>query len=57
MTEDPQDRRAPPDPDATALDPADVASAGRSCAVLIVLLALLVLLLCVGVAWRWVVLQ
>jgi len=33
--------------------PEDVASAGRSCSAVIVLFGVLLLLLCIGLAWRW----
>ena len=35
------------------IDAGDVASAGRSCLVILVLAAAVVLLLCVGIALRW----
>ena len=40
------------EPDAP-IDAGDVASAGRSCLVILVLAAAVVLLLCVGIALRW----
>lgn len=33
--------------------PEDVASAGRSCSAVIILFGVLLLLLCIGLAWRW----
>jgi hypothetical protein len=39
------------------IDPRDVASAGRSCSVILILLAAIVLVLCVGIALRWVFLS
>jgi hypothetical protein len=38
------------------IDPRDVASAGRSCSVILILLAAIILALCVGTALRWVIL-
>ncbi|HEU0113073.1 MAG TPA: hypothetical protein VFQ80_00250 [Thermomicrobiales bacterium] len=43
--------------DETPIAPADVESAGRSCSVIIVLLAVLVLVLCIGLAGRYIVLR
>ena len=40
-----------------AIDPRDIASAGRSCSVILILLAAIVLVLCVGIALRWVFLS
>ena len=49
-----------PEADATEpdiqIDPRDVASAGRSCSVSLILLAAIVLVLCVGIALRWALL-
>jgi hypothetical protein len=45
------------DPDQEVrIDPRDVASAGRSCSVILILLAAIILALCVGIALRWVIL-
>ncbi len=38
------------------IDPRDVASAGRSCSVILILLAAIVLVLCGGIALRWAML-
>lgn len=38
------------------IDPRDVASAGRSCSVILILTAAIILALCVGIALRWVIL-
>ena len=38
------------------IDPRDVASAGRSCSVILILLAAIVLVLCGGIALRWALL-
>jgi hypothetical protein len=38
------------------IDPRDVASAGRSCSVILILLAAILLVLCVGIALRWAIL-
>ena len=38
------------------IDPRDVASAGRSCSVILILIAAIILVLCVGIALRWAVL-
>jgi hypothetical protein len=46
---------APPEPEAP-IDPRDVASAGRSCSAILILLIAIVLVLCVGIALRWAVL-
>ena len=46
----------PPEQDDIQIDPRDVASAGRSCSVILVLLVAIVLILCVGIALRWVLL-
>ncbi len=50
----------PPGSDATEpeiqIDPRDVASAGRSCSVILILMAAIVLVLCVGIALRWAIL-
>lgn len=45
-----------PDQD-VRIDPRDVASAGRSCSVILILLAAIILALCVGIALRWVILS
>lgn len=37
----------------TPVDPADIASAGRSCSAILVLFAIILLVLCVGIALRW----
>ena len=49
---DPDGTTAAADRDALA-EAADVASAGRSCLVILVLGAILVLVLCVGISARW----
>jgi hypothetical protein len=43
--------------DETPIAPADVESAGRSCSVIIILLAVLLIVLCIGLAGRYIVLQ
>jgi hypothetical protein len=43
--------------DETPIAPADVESAGRSCSVIIILLAALLLVLCIGLAGRYIVLR
>ena len=45
-----------PDQD-VRIDPRDVVSAGRSCSVILILLAAIILALCVGIALRWVILS
>ena len=37
----------------TPVDPADIASAGRSCSAILILFAAILLVLCVGIALRW----
>ena len=37
----------------TPVDPADIASAGRSCSAILILFAVILLVLCVGIALRW----
>lgn len=37
----------------TPIDPADIASAGRSCSVILILAAVLLLVVCVGIGLRW----
>lgn len=37
----------------TPVDPADIASAGRSCSAILILMAVIFLVLCVGIALRW----
>lgn len=51
----PSERAAPYDE--TPIAPADVESAGRSCSVIIILLAALLLVLCIGLAGRYVILR
>jgi hypothetical protein len=51
----PSERAAPYDE--TPIAPADVESAGRSCSVIIILLAVLVIVVCIGLAGRYIVLQ
>ncbi|HEU5430353.1 MAG TPA: hypothetical protein VFU81_01750 [Thermomicrobiales bacterium] len=51
----PSERAAPYDE--TPIAPADVESAGRSCSVIIILLAVLLLVLCIGLAGRYIVLR
>ncbi|MBA2519870.1 MAG: hypothetical protein H0V24_09410 [Chloroflexia bacterium] len=46
-----------PEPDDIQIDPRDVASAGRSCSVILILLVAIVLILCVGIALRWAILS
>lgn len=41
----------------TASDPADIASAGRSCSVILILGAAILILVCVGIAARWYILN
>ena len=48
----PRQEQAPSDVEQIVL-PEDVASAGRSCSAVIVLFGVLLLLLCIGLAWRW----
>jgi hypothetical protein len=43
--------------DLPPVDPRDIASAGRSCSVILVLAAVILLVLCVGIALRWAFLQ
>jgi hypothetical protein len=43
--------------DETPIAPADVDSAGRSCSVIVILLAILLLVLCLGLAGRYIVLK
>ena len=61
MTAPPPDGQHPhgPAPDAIVedegpVDPRDIASAGRSCSAIIVLMAVLLLVICVGISVRWV---
>ena len=37
----------------TPVAPADIASAGRSCSAIIILVAVILLILCVSIAIRW----
>ena len=37
----------------TPVAPADIASAGRSCSAILILFAVILLVLCVGIAVRW----
>lgn len=50
----PDPEATPPDPDEMPIDPRDVASAGRSCSVILILLVVIALILCVGIALRWI---
>lgn len=50
----PNPEAAPTDPDEVQIDPRDVASAGRSCSVILILLVVIALILCVGIALRWI---
>lgn len=65
--EDPSTRSSVSEPDegqaqshepdqGVAIDPRDVASAGRSCSVILILTAAIILALCVGIALRWAIL-
>lgn len=58
MTEpQPPTTQTPPEPEDFQMDPADIASAGRSCSALLILIAAVILVLCVGIALRWVYLS
>lgn len=55
MSEDPSDDGLrPAEYPETPVAPADIASAGRSCSAIVILLAVIFLVLCVGIAVRWV---
>ncbi|HET7094282.1 MAG TPA: hypothetical protein VFI22_12400 [Thermomicrobiales bacterium] len=57
MEPEPRPTQRAADYDATPIAPADVESAGRSCSVIIILLAILLLVLCLGLAGRYIVLR
>ena len=48
-----RDEIQPADLPDTPIDPADIASAGRSCSVILILAAVTLLVICVGVGLRW----
>lgn len=54
--EPPVSRRAA-DFDETPINPAEVDSAGRSCSAIIILVAILLLVVCVALAWRYTVIH
>lgn len=54
---DERDEIQPADLPETPIDPADIASAGRSCSVILILAAATLLLLCVGIGLRWAMAQ
>lgn len=55
MSEDPSDDGArPAEYPETPVAPADIASAGRSCSAIVILFAVILVVLCVGIAVRWV---
>lgn len=37
----------------SAVDPADVASAGRSCSAILIMVVIILLIVCIGIAARW----
>jgi hypothetical protein len=43
----------PADYSDSPVDPADIASAGRSCSAILILFAAILLVLCLGIALRW----
>jgi len=54
MSDDPNGTGPRPDdyPD-TPVAPADIASAGRSCSAIVILVAIILLVLCVAITLRW----
>ena len=46
-----------PAADDLPISPGDVASAGRSCSAILILLAAILVVLCVGTALRWIILS